>query len=111
MGNRSETVWWSLFAVGGVIAAMLIPVVILLTGILVPAGLVTADGLFKLIQSPITRVVLVGLISLSLFHCAHRLLFTLADMGLKSVRGSLAIGLHTVAILGTVLAVILVLRV
>src|SRR6266566_5054681 len=101
MHGKGETVWWSLFAAGGVVAAMLMPIAIILTGILVPAGMVTADGLYRLVHNPLARLVLFGLISLSLFHGAHRLLFTLVDLGLKPMRSSLAVFLYGAAILGT----------
>jgi len=110
VGNRSETIWWSLFAAGGVVAGMLIPIVIVITGILVPAGYVTAEGLYTLIHHPLTRLVLAGTISLSLFHAAHRTLFTLIDVGLKPYRSLISFALHGIAIVGTILATYFAIR-
>src|SRR5438132_1579786 len=102
--RKSEPVWWSLFAVGGVTAAMLMPITIVVLGLGVASGIVSADSLFNLIHNPITRIFLFVLISLSLFHGAHRTLFTLIDLGMKSIRGPLAIILHGTAVVGTILA-------
>lgn len=108
--SKSEPVWWALFAMGGVTAAMLAPITIFITGIGVAAGWVQEQTLFDLIHHPIGRVYLFLLIALSLFHGAHRLLFTLIDLGLKSIRGPLAILLHVAAIAGTGLAAFMLIR-
>ncbi len=110
MGNKSETIWWSLFAAGGIVAGMLAPIAIIITGILVPAGVVTAEGLSAVVHHPLSRLVLAALISLSLFHGAHRILFTLIDLGLQQRRGTLSILLHGAAIAGTVLAIVVLIR-
>lgn len=102
--SKTEPMWWSLFAVGGVVSAMLMPVTIFVIGIGVSLGWVAPDHLFALIQNPIAKLFLLVLISLSLFHGAHRTLFTLIDLGMKKIRGPLSVLLHTTAIVGTILA-------
>jgi len=49
-------------------------------------------------------------ISLSLFHGAHRLVFAIPDLGIKIKRGTLAVVLYGAAILGTILAAWLLIR-
>lgn len=110
MHGKGETIWWAVFAQGGVVAGMLAPILIVITGILVPAGLVTAKGLLELFHNPLTRIVLFVFISLSLFHAAHRLIFTLADLGLKHIRGILAVLLYGLAFIGTAAAVPILIR-
>lgn len=108
MANSSEPFWWSLFAAGGVAAAFLVPVHILLTGIAAPAGWMREafeyPRVLALVSHPISRLYLFVLISLPLFHWAHRFRFTLIDLGLKGARLPVAIACYGGAIIGTILA-------
>jgi Fumarate reductase subunit D len=45
MKRSDEPVYWLLFGAGGVVAAVLLPVMILITGLLVPLGILNADTL------------------------------------------------------------------
>ncbi len=74
--------WWALFGAGGVISAMVIPILLFLNGLAIPLGWVEApsyEATLALAQHPLTRLFLFGVISLSLFHWAHRFRFTLYD--------------------------------
>jgi fumarate reductase subunit D len=78
----SEPYLWLLFSAGGILSAMLLPIVALLLGIAIPLGWVPApsyDTIRALVSNPITRLVLFGLAFLSFFHFAHRLRHTLHD--------------------------------
>ena len=86
-----EIVWWSLFAVGGVIAALFVPTLILITGIAIPfVSIGAVEGvrfngsptIMALITSLIGRLVLFVATSLPLFHCAHRLVHTSKDLSM-----------------------------
>lgn len=77
--------WWLLFSAGGVVAALLMPVAIAITGVAVPAGWVSADDLLGLVRHPFSRLVLFALVSLSFFHWAHRFRYALVDLGLGRV--------------------------
>lgn len=110
MAKSNEAFWWSLFAAGGTVAAFLLPVTVLLIGLGVPAGLITPEGLEALIHHPLTRLFLLALISLCLFHGGHRTVLTLNDMGFHGVRGLLAVVFYGGAILGTILAAIWLVR-
>lgn len=101
--DRSAPLFWLLFAGGGTASAMLLPVMVVITGIAVPAGWVEEDDLLALIRNPITRVVLVGLVSLFLFHWAHRFRYALVDLGLRRV-GEQAWLFYGLATLGTIAA-------
>ena len=83
MAKRSlEPVLWLLFSAGGVVSALLVPILVLLLGIAFPLGWLTApsyDRVFTIVHHPITRLVLFGVFFLSLFHGAHRFRFTLYD--------------------------------
>jgi len=45
MAKSNEPIWWSLFSAGGVVAALLVPVHIVLFGIAGPLGMLPADAL------------------------------------------------------------------
>jgi fumarate reductase subunit D len=104
MARSNEPIFWSLFSAGGVVAAFFIPVTLVLTGIVVPAGWIEAESLRQFFAHPFTRLCLFVLISLSLFHWAHRFRYALADLGLRNFSGILAVACYCTAVLGTVLA-------
>ena len=111
MAKSNEPIWWSLFSVGGMIAAMMFPILIIITGILVPFGLVGDDPLnFErtrdAVSQPLAKLILFTIISLPLFHWAHRFRFTLVDVGLKSVSTPIAIFCYGGAIAGTIVSIV-----
>jgi fumarate reductase subunit D len=81
--------WWFMFAQGGVIAATLLPVHILLQGILGPLGLVHVADVHdaNLIGNPIVKLYLLVLIAVPFFHFAHRLRYLLVDFGVHAAKG------------------------
>ena len=81
MAKSKEPIFWSLFAGGGMLAAMLLPICIVLTGLLVPMGAISAEALYAKVSHPIGKLVLLATIFLSLWHAAHRLKHTMHDMG------------------------------
>jgi len=73
---------WTLFSAGGTIAAFLFPVHLFLIGVAFPLGWLGApryEAFRLLVQHPVTRLYLFVLISLPLFHWAHRFRYTLYD--------------------------------
>lgn len=91
--STGETIWWSLFAAGGVVAALFVPAFIFITGIAVPfveSGAIENirprgyPALFALTFSVWGRLVLFLVISLPLFHCAHRIVHTSKDLGIQN---------------------------
>lgn len=83
MTKRSTEPWlWLLFSAGGVVAALFIPVLLLLFGLAFPLEWVLPpdhDHLLAVLRHPLTRLVLFFLCLLSLFHWAHRFRYTLYD--------------------------------
>ncbi len=109
MSKSNEAFWWSLFSAGGVVAALLVPVHIVLTGIAVPLGWVPAeafgyDRMRALVSHPLTKLYLFVLLALPFFHCAHRIRHTLYDTGLRGYQTSIAVLCYGAAIIGTVAA-------
>ncbi len=83
--------WWFMFAQGGVIAALLIPVHVVVQGILGPLGLVTVadrhyDTWVNLVGNPLVKLYLLVLIAVPFFHFAHRLRYLLVDLGVRSAK-------------------------
>ena len=80
--RTAEPFFWLLFSAGGMLAAMLIPGLLLLFGIVFPLGLLGPPDhadLLAVLRFPITRLALLALFVLALFHWAHRFRYTLAD--------------------------------
>lgn len=73
--------FWSLFGGGGALSAMLLPVLLFYTGIAIPLGWVdpSFDFMTSLIEPWYSRLFILALVSLSLFHWAHRFRFTLHE--------------------------------
>lgn len=107
--NSTAPLWWLLFAAGGVVAAMLMPVAIVVTGIAVPAGWVSPEALLELVRHPVGRLGLFVLVSLSLFHWSHRFRYALVDLGLGLV-GRRAWLFYGTAFVGTLAMVVLLVR-
>ena len=105
--------WWFMFAQGGVIAAILLPVHILFQGILGPLGLVNVaePNNVGLLSNPLIKLYLLVLIAIPFFHFAHRLRYLLVDFGVHSAKsipaqvifygGAVAVTLVTIYVLLT----------
>ena len=116
MDKRSnEPFLWMLFSVGGVVAAMLIPVHLFLFGVAFPLGWLDGpsyQSLLALLRHPLTRLYLFVLCSLPLFHWAHRFRYTLYDgLQIKHLNELINTFCYGGAILGTVLAAYLLWRI
>ena len=111
MAKSNEPIWWSLFSAGGMVAAMVHPILIIITGILVPFGWAGNDPLnFEKISTGISneliKLILFIIITLPLFHWAHRFRFTLVDIGLKSVSTFISVLCYGGAIIGTIISAV-----
>jgi fumarate reductase subunit D len=77
-----EPFLWLLFSAGGVLSALLIPALLFLFGVAFPLGWVSPPDhphLSAVLGHPVTRVALLGLCVLALFHWAHRFRYALYD--------------------------------
>ena len=112
--TSSEPIFWTLFSAGGVVAALLLPVQMLIFGLAIPAGWVHGPSyaaLQSLVHIPITRIYLFILCSVPLFHFAHRFRYTLYDgLQIKHLNEVVFVGCYGVAAVGTVLAAYLLWR-
>ncbi len=83
--------WWFMFSQGGLFAAVLLPVHIVVQGILGPLGFVTVvdrhyDTWISILGNPIVKLYLLALIALPFFHFAHRLRYLLVDLGVPAAK-------------------------
>jgi len=106
--QRIAPILWLLFSAGGIVAALMIPVLLLLFGVLFPLDLVGPPDhahLLAVVRHPLTRLVLFGTCVLALFHWAHRFKYTLYD-GLQLKRLHTAINAFSYggALLGSAVA-------
>jgi fumarate reductase subunit D len=106
--QSNEAFLWMLFSVGGVIAAVLIPVHLFLFGLAFPLGWLQApsyERMMNLLRMPLVRIYLFVLCSLPLFHWAHRFRYTLYDgLQVKHLNEVIFTLCYGGAVLGTVLA-------
>ena len=80
--RRIEPLVWLTFSGGGVMAAVFLPVLIVLFGLAFPLGWITPpsyDHLHAVVSNWLTRLVLLGLFVMMLVHSAHRFRYTLYD--------------------------------
>jgi len=107
-----EPLLWLLFSAGGVMAALFLPVLIVLFGFAFPLGWLSApdyEQLLALFRHPVTRILLFLLCALALFHAAHRFRYTLYDgLQVKHLYEVVNPFCYGGAIVGTVVAAYLV---
>jgi fumarate reductase subunit D len=84
MAKSNKPILWLPFAGGGLVAAMITPVLILITGVLVPLGILHLhyETMAAFAHHPIGKLILFGAVALPAWHAAHRLRMTAHDLGL-----------------------------
>lgn len=105
--DRTEPFWWGMFSVGGMIAALLVPIHILIDGLAVPLGIVDREVLGyermrELLAQPLFKLYLFVLIVPPLYHAAHRVRFSLYELGMREFRISMEVLCYGGAVAGTI---------
>jgi fumarate reductase subunit D len=104
---------WLTFSGGGVIAAVFLPILVVLFAFAIPLGWLdpTHAHLEGLAENWVTRIVLFGLLVPMLIHAAHRFRYTLYDglqikqkflVALACYGGAMALAAAAFYVLGTV---------
>jgi len=112
MKRSNKPIFWSLFGAGGMLSALIGPVLIFITGIAVPLGLIPREAMGYermrvFAQNGFGKVAIVLVIGLFLFHGLHRMYHGVHDFGIH-VTPAMKAAFHGVALLGTLAAVYLV---
>ena len=113
MKRSHDPVFWSLFGAGGVLSALIGPILILVTGIIAPAGWISPQALaysrvLGFAQHWFGKLLLLAVISLFLFHAVHRIYLSLHDIGVHAGTGA-RVAAYGSALLGTLGAAYLLL--
>src|ERR1700692_897989 len=84
MARSNKPILWLPFAGGGLAAALITPVLILITGVLVPLGILHLhyETIAAFAHRPVGKLILFGAVALPAWHAAHRLRMTAHDLGL-----------------------------
>lgn len=109
MRPSNEPFFWAIFSAGGMIVAFLLPVLIVITGFIVPAEGIEFEQLDNLFGFWLVRLVVFGVAFLGFFHAAHRIRHLLKDLGLRSVATPVAVLCYLGALAGTIWAATVVL--
>jgi len=83
--------YWFMFANGGGLTALVLPVHVLVQGILGPLGIVPVvdrhyDTWVRVLGNPLVKLYLLALIALAFFHFAHRIRYFLLDVGVPAAK-------------------------
>ncbi|MGL5947559.1 MAG: fumarate reductase subunit FrdD [Aeromonas sp.] len=91
MRRSDEPVYWGLFGAGGMVVAMLLPVLVLITGLLVPMGIMDVESMsFERVSafasSWFGALVILTIIALPIWHGMHRVYHGLHDLGIHTTK-------------------------
>ena len=112
--RRLEPILWLLFSGGGVLAAVFLPILVVLFGLAIPLGWVQPDynQLQAIVSHWLTRLVMLGLFVLMLFHGAHRFKYTLIHgLQLAGLEAPISVLSYGGALVGSAAALLIVLTI
>lgn len=116
MKRSNKPIFWSLFGAGGMLSALIGPMLIFITGLGIPLGIglprdaMTYPQALALAQNIYGKIALFVVIMLFLFHGCHRLYHSLHDLGVHVGPGIKA-AFHGFAALGSLAALLLLIRI
>ena len=107
--RSNAPIFWALFGAGGMLSALLGPMLVFITGIAIPLGvLLPADTMsypkmLAFAQNWIGKGFIFAIIALFLWHAAHRLYHSLHDFGIHAGTGAKLI-CYGLALVATIIA-------
>ena len=108
-----EPIAWSLFGAGGVVAALVTPVLIVITGLMLPLGvdadLLGYERVLGFVQAWWGKLFILVAISLPLYHAAHRIYHGLHDLHIHLPRLPMLLVCYGAATVLTGLTILLLL--
>ena len=109
MKRSNAPIFWSLFGAGGMLSALIGPMLVFITGIAVPLGIVLSretmsyPRMLALAQNWAGKGFVFVLVTLFVWHGVHRIYHTLHDLGVHAGAG-LKLICYGGALLATVVA-------
>lgn len=94
MKRSNAPLVWSLFGAGGMLAALVGPALVFVTGIAVPAGILMSkdamryDRMIKFAHNPIGKIIILAVIVFFMWHAALRIFHMLHDFGVHAGTGA-----------------------
>jgi len=91
MKRSNEPIFWSMFGAGGMLAALIGPALVIITGIAVPFGLFFAPdtmsyaNMLAFAHNWLGKCFIFAVVALFLWHAAHRIAILLHDFGVHAV--------------------------
>jgi fumarate reductase subunit D len=109
--RSSEPFFWSLFGAGGVVVAFIVPMLIFITGVagplgLLPEGALSYERVLTFATSWPGKLFLFVVVSLCLWHGVHRIFQSLHDFGIEKANWQRWV-LYGSAAIGTIVAGVL----
>ncbi len=113
MARSNKPIFWGLFAAGGTVAAFVLPVLVLFTLMAgygnIPEAM-TYDSMHAFAANWFGKLFLFVVISLCLWHAAHRMRTALYGLGLRADKSVAFIG-YGIAAVGTILSIMYLLKI
>ena len=91
--RSNAPIFWGLFGAGGMLAALFGPMLVFITGIAVPLGLLLPPGtmsypkMLAFAQNFIGKGFIFAVIALFMWHAAHRIFHSLHEFGIHAGMG------------------------
>jgi fumarate reductase subunit D len=113
MAKSNKPIFWGLFAAGGTITAFVTPALALITlfaALGVGMDMFTYEAIHGFAGWWLGKLIIFGVILLSLWHAAHRLRVTAHDFGIRADT-VVAYVVYGIAALGTLMTIVYLLRI
>lgn len=107
--RSNAPIFWGLFGAGGMLSALLGPMLVFITGLAVPLGFILApdamsySNMLAFTQHWIGKAFAFAIVALFLWHAAHRIFHSLHDIGIHGGAGAKLVT-YGMALLGTLVA-------
>ena len=114
--RSNAPIFCGLFGAGGMLSALFGPALVFITGIAVPLGLLLPKGamnypkMLAFAQNFIGKGFIFAIISLFLWHAAHRIFHSLHEIGIHAGFGAKLLT-YGIALAGTVISATVLLRI
>lgn len=114
--RSNAPIFWALFGAGGMLSALFGPMLVFITGLAIPLGLLLPPDtlsyakVLAFAQNFIGKAFIFAVIALFLWHAAHRIFHTLHDIGIHAGTGAKLL-CYGLAMLGTLIAAVTLLKI